>query len=132
MNFNKENKQTNKIWKDAVDDSGAEPLEMANVVGIFYVLLMGSGFSFFFGITGLMLESYKNALKHKVCGVNLSTCQHCFCSKHSHNSQTFLCISIQLHSIAFSIYLKLVPNNGFTEHSLDPTVVFRLNSLLNS
>lgn len=53
--------------KTVVVDEAAVPLEMANIVGIFYVLITGTIFAIIYGIAGLMLQVYNLARKHKVC-----------------------------------------------------------------
>lgn len=40
---------------------------MANVVGVFYVLVIGALLSLFYGIVEFTLENYKDAKKRKVC-----------------------------------------------------------------
>lgn len=40
---------------------------MANIVGIFYVLITGTLFAIIYGIAGLMLQVYNLARKEKVC-----------------------------------------------------------------
>lgn len=40
---------------------------MANIVGVFYVLITGTLFAIIYGGGGLMIQVYNRAKKHKVC-----------------------------------------------------------------
>lgn len=40
---------------------------MANIVGVFYVLIAGTLFAIIYGGGGLMIQVYNRARKHKVC-----------------------------------------------------------------
>lgn len=51
---------------NAGDDSGAVPLEMANVLGVFYVLCGGSLFALVVAFLVVLVETMKVAHKMKV------------------------------------------------------------------
>lgn len=63
-----------KWWKEkrgggkctTTEDDGAEELGIANVGGVFVVVILGCCFSSLYGIFEIIVESYKNARKHKV------------------------------------------------------------------
>ncbi|XP_031634004.1 glutamate receptor ionotropic, kainate 3-like isoform X2 [Contarinia nasturtii] len=51
---------------DDIDDGQAVPLEMANVAGVFYVLIVGTIFAICYGICGLIMEIHIRAKRHKI------------------------------------------------------------------
>lgn len=53
--------------KASIDDEGAVPLDMANIVGVFYVLIAGTVFAIIYGGIDFMIRSYDLAKRHKVC-----------------------------------------------------------------
>lgn len=55
-------------WKDDDEGGDAVPLTMANVIGVFYVLSVGVGFSFLYAVVAFFLEVLKISRKNKVCG----------------------------------------------------------------
>lgn len=56
----------NSIKDDADDAAAAVPLEMANVVGVFYVLCGGSIFAFIFAFTVVLFDTLKISREEKV------------------------------------------------------------------
>lgn len=57
------------ITKDEDDDGQAVPLQLANVIGIFYVLIGGSLFAVLYAIFSLLANIYHRTLKYKVCEI---------------------------------------------------------------
>lgn len=53
-------------WKDDDEGGDAVPLTMANLIGVFYVLSFGVGFSFFYAGVSFFLEVLKISRKNKV------------------------------------------------------------------
>lgn len=64
------------LWcKDNADEAAAVPLEMANVAGVFYVLIIGTVSAAFYGILAFLWDTRSHAKRMKVCGY--SCCSRC-------------------------------------------------------
>lgn len=55
--------------KDEHDDGQAVPLGMANVAGVFYVLIIGASFAVFHAIVSFLLHIFEHSRKLKVCSL---------------------------------------------------------------
>lgn len=55
-------------WKDDDEGGDAVPLTMANVIGVFYVLSVGVGFSCLYAVVAFFLDVLKISRKNKVRG----------------------------------------------------------------
>lgn len=65
------------LWcKDNGDEAAAVPLEMANVAGVFYVLIIGTVSAAFYGILAFLWDTRSHAKRMKVCGYS-RCCSRC-------------------------------------------------------
>lgn len=58
-----------KCQKKADDEEGGEalPLEMANLIGVFYVLFVGIVLSSLYAIINFIVNVYRSTVQNKVC-----------------------------------------------------------------